>query len=717
MHISNFMMRDAVGSLFAVLVFATVLCLPGYLTGIATDLFAFRRMKFAEQSLWAIAFSFCVTPIAAHLTGRIWGLQGVCWTIALSATAGLLALLLNSSLSSWSRRDKLITVAIIGAWVVLVLLLLVDFQVGRKLYYSVVMADQSYRIAFTDAVVRTGIPPANPLYLAGSAAPMRYYYFWYVLCAVVVKLGHVSARQAFIASSVWAALGLTVAVRLYATDFFRWQKKTTWIAIGLLLVTGADILPALGNLFLQSSINGNSEWWSVDQIDAWPDSILWVPHHVASVLCCLFAFLLLWKLRAMPKPSRPWSVVFIAGAACASAFGLSVYVAFGFALVMLAWLGRMLVTRQKERVMWFRFAGASAVLSALLLLPFLWELLSQPAILGTAQPSASQTHVLHFSVRPLIDSGLLTSLPVFASLDQAHPWLFDQFVRLLLLAPGLAMELGVYAAVLVFLLLERRRRGASHPDEAVDAALYLSIAGLLITTFLSSSVITNNDFGYRAVMLPQFFLTLLAAGVIGGWSAPDARPILTYTPLRKRVLNALFVLGALGTIYWAVLLRAWLPITASQTSSGFALSPEDAFQVREGFEKFDHAVPKNAVIAFRDMDLDFERKDMEVMTPTEFFQRMLVMNIGRQILNAEPKCATHFGGNPNPCTEMRQATQALYVSPLPSASQAQQYCSRFGVQYLLFSARDPGWSSPSGWAIDLPVIASEPRLKVLQCGM
>ena len=58
-------------------------------------------------------------------------------------------------------------------------------------------------------------------------------------------------------------------------------------------------------------------------------------------------------------------------------------------------------------------------------------------------------------------------------------------------------------------------------------------------------------------MLPQFFLTLLAAGVIGGWSAPDARPTLTYTPFRKRVLSALLILGALGTIYWAVLLRAW----------------------------------------------------------------------------------------------------------------------------------------------------------------
>ena len=189
--------------------------------------------------------------------------------------------------------------------------MLVDFQTGHKLFFTVAMADESYRIAFIDAVARTGVPPANPLYFSGSPAPKRYYYFWYVLCAAVVKLAHVTARQAYVASCIWAGFGLLVTVRLYAVHFFRWERKQRWIALGLLLVSGAGIVPALGNAVLQPSLNGDIEWWSVDPIDAWPDSLLWVPHHVASVLCCLLVFLFLWRtLEPLSRNAKCCAVVF-----------------------------------------------------------------------------------------------------------------------------------------------------------------------------------------------------------------------------------------------------------------------------------------------------------------------------------------------------------------------------------------------------------------------
>ena len=158
-----------------------------------------------------------------------------------------------------------------------------------------------------------------------------------------------------------------------------------------------------------------------------------------------------------------------------------------------------------------------------------------------------------------------------------------------------------------------------------------------------------------------------------------------------------------------------MPIEAAHASSGFRESPQDAFEVRAAFEKLSRIAPGNAVVAFRDMDLDGERKDMEVMTPTEFFQRMLVMNTGRQILNAEPKCATHFGGDPSACIAMKQATQQLYALPSPSVAWAQNYCGQLGVQYVVLSIRDPAWDSPSGWTENLPVVAQEPRLKIMRC--
>ena len=443
------MLQDVLGSLVAVLAFTAVLYAPGYVVAYAADLFGFRQMEFTERSMWAIACSFSVVPIISYLVGRSAGLSGLCWLFGGLALGTLVLLSQKSGKPGWSRRDKWVTALLVCGWIAFVLLMLVDWQSGKRLFFSVVMADQSYRIAFTDAVARTGVPPANPLYFGGSPAPMRYYYFWYVLCAAVVKLAHVSARQSFIASSIWAGFGLLATVKLYTSHFFRWERRQRWLALGLLAVMGAGIIPALGNPVLQSSLNGDIEWWSVDPIAAWPDSLLWVPHHVASVLCCLLAFLFLWRtLESVSRGSKRWAVV-LAAAAFASAFGLSIYVAFGFALLMIAWVVRLAVLRDAERFALWRRVAAIIMLSAVMLAPFVYELIvTLPHAAAGNASTAPAPRMFSLSVRRMIDSGLLTGLPIFASWNQSHPVLLDQAIRLILLLPGLAMELGLYGAVL-----------------------------------------------------------------------------------------------------------------------------------------------------------------------------------------------------------------------------------------------------------------------------
>ena len=718
---NNFMLQDVLGSLVALLAFTAVLYAPGYLVGYATDLFEFRKMDFVERSLWAMACSFAVVPIAAYLVGRIAGLTGICWLLVIASVATLLLLWRKRSSTGWSRSDCWITALLVSGWTLFVLLMLVDAQVGHKLYFSVVMADQSYRIAFTDAVARTGVPPNNPLYFAGSPAPMHYYYFWYVLCASVVKIAGVSARQSFIASSIWSGFGLLAVVKLYASHFFRWERKQRWIALGLLVVTGVDLIPSVGNAILQPALNGDIEWWSVDPIDAWPDSLLWVPHHVASVLCCLLCFLFLWRtLEPLSRSSKRWPVV-LAAIAFASAFGLSVYVAFGFALLMSAWLVRLAITRQPERYkLWSRIA-ISSVLSALLLTPFVRELvggLAHPAAGKAAANNAPAAHLFSLSIRRMIDSGLLTGLPVFSRWNQTHPVLLDQTIRFFLLLPGLAMELGIYGAILVFLLLAKHRQEPTLQHDANDArstAFFFTVCGLVMTMFLSSAVITNNDFGYRAVMLPQFFLLLLTADVLGSWWISGSKPIVPITPARRRLVYSLLSLGIASSLFGAVLLRTWLPLETHRPQNGFSELPQDEFEVRDAFTKLNRFASKNAVVNFRGVDLTLDRKDDEVMTPSDYYQRMLVMDTGRQILNAEWKCAIQFGGNPSACTEIQTATEKLYASPSPSAAYAQTYCSRFGVQYLLIGHRDPAWTGNTGWPATLPVIEQESGLKILKC--
>jgi hypothetical protein len=672
-------------------------------------------MKFAQRSLWAIACSFIVTPLFSYFAGRTGGLSAVCAFAFVASAVTLVILVKDRKQSHWTGVERRLTLAVTAAITLFMLLMLIDGTAGGKLFYSVVMADQSYRICFTDAVLRTGVPPANPLYFSGAPAVMRYYYFWYVLCAAVVKIAHVSARQSFIASSIWAGFGLVVTVQLLTTHFYRWGRKQRWIAIGLLGVMGADIIPSLGNAIGQPHINGDIEWWSVDPLDAWPDSLLWVPHHVASVLCCLLAFLFLWRtLETSTRRTRLTAIAF-AAIACASSFGLSVFVAFGFALMMLTWLIWLFLKKHPDRHSLLRHTALLTLLCAVVVSPFLYELsrsLSQPV--SATAPAEPPSHLFHLSVRPMIDSGLLTGLPAFTFLNQSHPLLLDQGIRLLLFLPGLAMELGLYGAALVLVLRSRRRREPALPNPARDASICFAVSGLILTCFISSSVISNNDFGYRAVMLPQFFLLLLTADLLGSWWLPDAVPLAPPSPTNRRLIYGLLGLGVAGTIYGSVLLRAWLPIVSAQPQSRFALAPADAFQIREATDALNRVAPADAVVAFRPIDPEPD-KDGAVMTANEYYQRALVMDIRRQMLNAEGKCAVHFGGNASVCPAIQNETARLYGQPAQSAQDAQRFCHLFGVHYLIVSHRDPNWIATTGWTVDLPLVARQPGLRILDC--
>ena len=195
-------------------------------------------------------------------------------------------------------------------WVLFVFAELVDVGVGntalsqrdrvrpRAAYGVCGCGDADGRAAGESAVLGRGI-----------AAPMRYYYFWYVLTAVAARLGRSDGaagvdRQRgrgrglgwrrwwrFIAGIFWKRserrVGLHAAALVARGD----------LRLGLLAVTGLDILPAIAKALLRMPADADMEWWSQDQVDSWMDSVLWVPHHVAGLVCCLLGFLLVWMAK------------------------------------------------------------------------------------------------------------------------------------------------------------------------------------------------------------------------------------------------------------------------------------------------------------------------------------------------------------------------------------------------------------------------------------
>jgi hypothetical protein len=669
----NFTIVDIFGALRAIAGFAAILLAPGYAAAYALDLFGFRRRSLLERLAWGIALSFAIAPILTQLSGHI---ADAAIVFALCAAATVILLALDGKRFPVTREIVLLAL-FLAFGTALVIAELIDIQRGNRLYLSVSVKDQAFRVAFTNAIAHAGLPPVNPLYHPGASSPMRYYYFWYALCAVCMKLAHVSARQALIGSSVWAAVGIVAAIALFARHFLMIRaglERFILVAALLLTVTGLDILPALYNLFALHSFSGDLEWWSIDQISSWLDSILWVPNHTASLLACLASFLLLWRTREAIPRSRKIAATVLSGIAAASAVGLSVYAAAGFAMLMLGWT--LAVWRDRALV---RRIAVAATIAAILATPYLHELTAAQS--GNGQRGAAgPAHMFEFSVRGMLPPDSITDLPELTSLNSAHPALLDQLARLLLLLPGYFFELGVYGLVLVIALRQRKLL-----DGPRRTALGLTCGSLILVSFVRSSVIGNNDFGYRAALLPSFLLLLLTADIL-----TQARP-----KGQSQLLALLIFFGLAGTAFQALMLRVYVPMHAAAGMPGFRDLPEQAFAVRSAYEAAARVTPSRAILQASLPD----PRLYSTVIDTLFSERAMATN-------AEVNCGAIFGGDPSLCASTQAAVRSLFISSSPSAAQTKEICRQLDVSYLSVRRTDPAWNDRNGWVWNLPLVAS-----------
>lgn len=703
---------DILGCLRCVLAFATVLLAPGYCLAWVCDLPGFRGRAASERLAWGVALSFGGMTIVAILLAKYGSLTAVCWLAGICAV-GCVGIMVREAWTRWrgfGGKWGLIGAGIVAAWVLFVVFELVDVGVGSRLYFSVTVFDHALRTAFVDAVMRTGVPPANPLLWTGHAAPMRYYYFWYVLTAVTARLAGATARQAMIASVAWSGFGLAATLELYCRNFLGSGAQRDLgkrliprfaVALGLLAVTGMDILPVLVKALLRMPTDGDMEWWSAAQVASWMDSLLWVPHHVAALVCCVVGFLLVWVSKGL-NSGRRVGCGLIAGLSFASAFGLSTWVALAFAMVMIAWLVWALVG---ERNSWTRVPVLllAGVVATVALLPYLAELHGEASGTATVRASGATSlggngsiandgaHLLSFGVRHVIPAESVQGIDWVAKLSRTHPAAEDAAVGLVLLLPGYFVELGFYGLVLLVALWAMRRYKL---DEAARTALLLACAGLVVSTFLRSIIVENNDFAMRSILIAQFFLLLLA---VVWW---EGRLGATNRVLRGAML-AMAWIGLAGTLYQSVLLRVYLPVEESLGKPEVSGLAERAMALRAGLDAMRARVATDAVVQYN------------IAQPGEFFTLAQVMQVGRQVALAQPSCGVvAFGGEVGACKGVEQGVARLYA---PSASEARVACGRLGVSDLIVTRWDAVWNDPQGWAWTLPTVVDTHDIRVVDC--
>ena len=382
------------------------------------------------------------------------------------------------------------------------------------------------------------------------------------------------------------------------------------------------------------------EWGNDAQITSWASSLLWVPHHLAALIACFVAFLL---LRHQADAKRGWATgpVIVAGMAFASAAGMSVYVTFTFVVAVALWLLALIAQRNWTEATMFVGAGAVAALWAL---PFLSSL----------RGPAGGSDFAEFALRPF-PVGLRIAQQIGIHIQtQSAVTLFDA----IFLPINYALELGFFLAIGVMRLRQLRRgKVEATPNEL--AAWTLVATSFLIGTFLRSGTTGTNDLGWRCFFPAQLILLLWAATMVHDWwfrgGAPEPAPRLWV----RGSLATLLLLGVLGTAYQVFMLRLFPYLSDRRTIVGISwVDTRDrqfgkrAYALRSAYEALDAQLPASAIVQsnpaneFPILHMLYSGHDSAAATPA-----------------GDPECGTAFGGDPRVCALRMQQLAGLFELP------------------------------------------------------
>jgi hypothetical protein len=597
---------------------------------------------------------------------------------------------------------------------------LVDFQSGQRLYLSLTFYDVAPRTNWANSVLRTGIPPANPHYFYLQAANLRYYYFWLVNCAVVGKISRLPMRSIVNAGCIWSGFALTALTGLYLKHFLQVGhrlRRQFYIAAVLPAVGGFSLLIYFWNMVVLH-VPPPGDVWYAGQIADLVNFPLFYPHHLAGMVCCMFAFFLAWMPCEDTKASRQSSattILFIA-LALASAFGISVYATFAFFLIVVCWAAWQIIFHRSWRSPLILFAGGA--LSLVLLIPYLREITHSDSKMAGSSPFV-------LSVRETIPPDRLARL-----LDPAHPGAARALAKLILLPPGLALELGLYCIVLLAFLIPawRGRRALSTAHRTL---IFIVLVTLPITSLIRSAVLNVNDFGIHSALYIQYPLLLLASELL---IAPKLRQNLNHAPdsdpepaptapaatgvdsrpgfiVPPRFLQSLITLailiGILSSCWRVAVLRFLLPIAdqgaAKASNPHVAALPHKAYISYLGYAELNRRIPPDAIVQFNAEDNWL------------FWKNVDLANINRQaaIVAGPPGCGTDLGGDPSGCPAMSAAIMPIFQTG--TADQARTVCRAWRIHYLVANIYDPVWHDPQSWVWTLNPILANPDFRALDC--
>lgn len=653
----NFTIIDLEAASLATILFSIFAIAPGYALGWVTNVFSFRGRLIGTRLLLAVAISWSVCPAFLYWSGMLLPGRWI-WLLPGAWTAITLFLLIREHLRGFARPDRssLMLATIVAGWTLVAIGSLVDLDLSDRLYFSPTAHDYSVRALIAGAISRAGVRPMNPMFYPDASVPLRYHYFSYIPCGLLAQLGGraIEPRQALIAATVWCGIGLIAIIPLYLRFFDpkgpEAIHRRSLIGIGLLGVTGLDLIPTALLWKFGGVALTDLDWWN-EQIASWLHSLLWVPHHVVALIACMTGFLLLW--RAADSNTRIPGHVVLAALAFTSAAGSSIYVTLVFAVFLTAWALIMGICRCYRNCLTILCTGLFA------------GALSLPHLLSLSSDNPGS--FVAFAVRGFSFAEILfTSAPPNGWLVQTRNAIF--------LPLNYLLELGFFFVV-GWLVLKRMWQSERITRQQVALSTMLIIS-VFISSFVRSTVISNNDLGWRGFLVAQFVLILFAVEFWQTWPALRAG--------MRRCLVSMLVLGVAGTVYQCVMLRVY-PILVDHglDPKHNWLAPDRqlgqrTMAMRQAYSALDEMLPQGAVVQFN-----------PYLSWNGYFYGMYA---NRQSAAFDKTCGSTFGGRPVECDDLLSRFSTVFLGSAPM---------RFGdvrnITAFVFSDKDPVWADRKSW--------------------
>ena len=691
----NFTVVDTLGTIKACFALLPFTIAPGYVVGWALDLFEFRKRRPILKLGLSLPLSIGICPMLSYVLGRF--VLPLLWAFYV-VTSIACVLLLAKDVRRWkllplpkdtASRCVWFALSLVALWVVTALGYTVDLQIGDKLYPPINAFDHSVRTAMTVAIAQH-IPPNNPFF-ANADAPLRYHYLWLLFCSLPMKLLHLSPRHVVDSGVVWCGLGLMCTIALGLKFLLRVQtgiERKSLLAIGLLCVTGLDIVPVLYLAFRTKIWLSDMEWWNDAQITSWAASVLWVPHNVAALIACFVGFLI---LRHRVDAHGRWGTasVIVAGMSFASAAGMSVYVTLTFAVAVGLWLLALVARKNWLETAMFATAGAVAVV---------WGLSFLSSLRGPAGGAA----FVEFAVR--------TFEPGLDLLRQAGIKLDTQLAvnvgNAIFLPFNYAIELGFFLAVGVVRLLHLLR-GKIEAGANELAAWTLVASSFLIGTFLRSSTINTNDLGFRCFLPAQLVLLLWGATMVYDCRFQGSNAAQQTKPGRwaNSALRILLFLGIVGTAYQVFMLRMFPILSDHRAIKGPSWVVSDGhfgertYALRSAYEALDAQLPSAAVLQSNPRTLNLI---------------LHMLYSGRETAAGDGQCGVDFGGDAGVC-DQRLRNLAVFFNR-PDGSTLDATCRAYGIDALVVEDWDPVWRDRSSWVWKQQPAVANNYVRAFRCG-